>query len=87
MPICFVTHGERGVKYNDIQLVIDIVHLLSRYENLLSRDAMEKYIAIVGSMTTCFLRSVGNYVLEPLSIANKCNSKGVEKNCIKNRES
>lgn len=80
MPICFVTHGERGVKYNDIQLVIDIVHLLSR-------DAMEKYIAIVGSMTTCFLRSVGNYVLEPLSIANKCNSKGVEKNCIKNRES
>lgn len=48
---------------------------------------MEKYIAIVGSMTTCFLRSVGNYVLEPLSIANKCNSKGVEKNCIKNRES
>lgn len=39
MPICFVTHGERGVKYNDIQLVIDIVHLLSRYENLLSRDS------------------------------------------------
>jgi hypothetical protein len=34
MPICFVTHGERGVKYNDIQLVIDIVHLLSRDSRL-----------------------------------------------------
>lgn len=47
----------------------------------------KKYIAIVGSMTTCFLRSVGNYVLEPLSIVRKCDSEGVEKNCIKKRES